>query len=580
MAKSNGKQRAATAALLVGLGLGVRMLNDAEAAAEQVADVPARKWLHVANEGEYSGHADGKFALTRAVFESFIANLRSDPRYKAGADGVGEQPVIPFDYEHASELDPTSGTIPMSGAGAPAWTLDLKVEDGPDGKAQLWAYAQLGDKIRAQIKAKEYLFTSIAFVLESSDPSSAAKTGPKLTSIAFTNHPFLRDLIPLAARAQGLRYYYGDRASGPDEALKYTREILGLPAIATNDDVLGELTKVTTWAANPGTAPAGVPLDDVIRDLRCAWGTPITSTPGELLELATKAARSLIQTQAAAADAPGGTAAGASTMSLKNVGIRLKACRPTLLLASGIAVVHALGDDAAIEEAAGAAAGDSGMLGKILEAAGFPDGAAFLAKLPELLAAKGKVAELAAQLDEALSMGAQIEQAVEGQDVAAAMSAKGYSAQDKTLTLALTITRKDFIEREVGKLTEGDRKSSKKLGEARKAGRLAFFAEYGVPQEGQDRLLTNILAAPGGTQLAVPQGGGAKPAPVGSLPLANNGAGGVRQIDLSNVAGPNTTARLMSWVKAQPGNEKLTHDQAHDTARKLRRDPSVAIIGA
>jgi hypothetical protein len=251
--KLDNARRHPLAAILCGVGLA--LLAEGEATTDAPApEIPPRKWIHVANEGAYQGHADGKFSLTREVFQSFIKNLRADPRYKAGADGVGSQPVIPFDYEHASELDPTSGSIPASGAGAPGWALDFKIENGQDGKAQLWAFAQLGDTIRKQISAKEYLFTSIAFVLQSTDPVSATETGPRITSIAFTNHPFLRDLIPLAARAQGLRYYYGDRAGSRGDGLhsRHSRP----PADRHERDRLCRARQSGRVGERPGHCPA------------------------------------------------------------------------------------------------------------------------------------------------------------------------------------------------------------------------------------------------------------------------------------------------------------------------------------
>lgn len=162
--------------------------------------VPEYKWLHVASEGDFSGHVDGEFQLDRDVFESFIDNFRADPRYRPDANGTGSVAVLPFDYEHASELAATEGSIPGSGAPAPAWVLELDVRDGDDGKAQLWAYAKLGERIRSYIENDEYRHVSIAFSLDAIDPVTGAPVGPRMSSIAFTNHPFLRGLTPIAAR--------------------------------------------------------------------------------------------------------------------------------------------------------------------------------------------------------------------------------------------------------------------------------------------------------------------------------------------------------------------------------------------
>lgn len=173
----------------------------------QLAEIPRYKWIHCANEGLYRGHHQGEFDLTPAVFESFVKNLREHPQYRAGslnlANGVtytgGTEPVLQFDYEHASECPPWEGEIPKSGAPACAWVLDLELRRGADGKAQLWAFAELLDTLREQIRLRQQRWVSIAFALQSTHWITKAPMGPCLTSIAITNHPFMLDLLPLAA---------------------------------------------------------------------------------------------------------------------------------------------------------------------------------------------------------------------------------------------------------------------------------------------------------------------------------------------------------------------------------------------
>lgn len=169
--------------------------------------IPRFKWIHCANEGMYEGHHQGPFNLTRQVFESFVKNLRDHPQYRAGSlqlsDGQtytgGIAPVIQFDYEHASECPPWEGNIPAGGAPACGWCLDVDIRNQPDGKAQFWAFGDLGDELREQIRLRKQRWVSIAFALESVHWITKAPLGPMLTSIAITNHPFMRDLEPLAA---------------------------------------------------------------------------------------------------------------------------------------------------------------------------------------------------------------------------------------------------------------------------------------------------------------------------------------------------------------------------------------------
>jgi hypothetical protein len=181
--------------------------NDTEPPA---AALPAPiRWINVANEGEFHGHGQGEFALTPAVFAELVRNLRGDPKYKPGPVEVegraltaGTQGVVQYDYEHASEMAPFEGSIPTGGAPAIGWVLDLEVRQGPGGKAQLWALSKLGDQIRGQIAREEYTSVSIAWNPKGIHWQTGKPIGAVLTSIAFTNHPFLRDLELIAASAR------------------------------------------------------------------------------------------------------------------------------------------------------------------------------------------------------------------------------------------------------------------------------------------------------------------------------------------------------------------------------------------
>jgi len=184
-------------------------LFDAQPAANDTAAlaVPKYKWIHCCNEGLYRGHHQGEFEMTRGVFEAFVRNFRASPQYKAGSlsleDGTtytgGVDPVIQFDYEHASECPPWEGSIATSGAPACGWALDVEIRNRADGKAALWAFAELGDVLREQIRLRQQRWVSIAFTLMGLHWVTGKEIGPLLTSIAITNHPFMQDLEPLLA---------------------------------------------------------------------------------------------------------------------------------------------------------------------------------------------------------------------------------------------------------------------------------------------------------------------------------------------------------------------------------------------
>lgn len=232
-------------------GLGVKILDADPAPANDTTapEVPRFKWIHCANEGLYEGHHQGPFNLTRTVFEAFVRNLREHPQYRAGSlqlsDGGtytgGVEPVLQFDYEHASECPPWEGSIPESGAPACAWVLDLVIRNAADGKAQLWAFGDLGDELRSQIRLRKQRWVSIAFALESVHWITKAPLGPMLTSIAITNHPFMLDLEPLAAAnrrtSQPARSAVRS-ASDPSEAPDASRQ--SSRTGATMDDKLRE----------------------------------------------------------------------------------------------------------------------------------------------------------------------------------------------------------------------------------------------------------------------------------------------------------------------------------------------------
>src|SRR5690606_39275366 len=100
--------------------------------------VPEYKWIHLCNVGHYRGHHMGEFRMTPVVFGQMVANLKAHPQFKAGEDGIGAANVIPWDYNHASEMDPRG--YAATGAGSPAWTRDLELRGG----SQLWGWTWLG----------------------------------------------------------------------------------------------------------------------------------------------------------------------------------------------------------------------------------------------------------------------------------------------------------------------------------------------------------------------------------------------------------------------------------------------------
>src|SRR5574341_625437 len=109
----------------------------ADAAAPE-GDAPV--WVQVALGGVYKGYAGGEveFTFDALTFSQIVANFRRHPAYVAGSDGVGSAPVVAWDFNHASEMNPTEGGLPLTGAPSQGWVHELEVRQGPTGVPELW----------------------------------------------------------------------------------------------------------------------------------------------------------------------------------------------------------------------------------------------------------------------------------------------------------------------------------------------------------------------------------------------------------------------------------------------------------
>ncbi len=583
-------------------------------AADAKPEIPKVKWINVAVEGEWDGHEAGSFKFDRKVFEGFVKTFREHPHFKAGEDGEGIAPVVPFDYEHVSELDPREGSVPLTGAPAPAWALDLQVRDSADGKVELWAKAKLGESIRNQIANDEYRWVSIAFNLESKDPKTDKVAGPRITSIAFTNHPFLRELAPLAAsqfaaaNSAHLRWY--DPAGSVEQGFEYTRRCLGLPATADANEIKAEIGKLAALATSTDAAAMapGTNVGEVFTDLRTIWGLTVTATVADVVAQIDKAvAQKATETAAASgANAAISNAAAAAVtppappnLSQSNPGVTMTTPATKTLSAISVAIVtclrshnlagtRMLADDEEVEEAVEEIVEETATtkksLGDILASLGAADLDDALAKIPAIKAAAAQAGELKAMLDEALAMNEQVDVAATDADVAIAASSKQLPLE--AVSASLSIHRSNFIAAEVKKAEDAARAanpankearaSAKALFDARQNGRKAFFAHYGVAAEHQEKLLKGIAAGPGGVQLSVTKTTGTPPTvPVGTQLLRDGGnqqQGEKEVIDLSLYSGRTIPQRLLAWSQGRDEFKALSHDQRHSRLSAIRRE--------
>ncbi len=495
-------------------GAGVRLLADAVAAAQEKTPV----WIQAAVEGRWLGHPMNPVVeFTRATFEKVIENFRADPSYSKGADGYGSEPVVPMDYEHASEMNPTSGTIPTQGAAAPGWLLDLEIRDGADGKAQLWALAQLGDTLREQIKAGEYRWTSVAIWPKAKDSVTGKDIGPKLTSLAATNHPFIRGMEPMVAASMSV---YG-KAETADEVLVGLRSIFCLPGEAGVEAVMGELGKLMDLVAN-GVKIPGADAEYILADIRNLLGLPRLSTRDEIMGAASAALEPLLQpnvTEGAPSQDPSPGNRQETPMTV-----------PATALSKGlVAVLKCRDTDDAILAAAEKAAKAENALEELMGLLGASTTQELLSKATKLIETSKKVEPLVAALAEAnKSIAAndttQAEQEVE--QIAASM--KLDADQIAKVKPMLLRERMACYDESVTELVGADGKpvrlTTRKLNDAKLAEfRKNFPLPEGTPPAGGSRqYLTQPIASNGSVQLGGAHTGagsaGAPGTPAGTSP--------------------------------------------------------------
>lgn len=351
-------------------GRGIRLAADA--AKEAAKPI----WVQVAKSGTFLGHPDfpAGIVFDKALFDGVVANLHKHPAFEAGEDGIGAAPVVPFDYEHASEMDPTSGSIPSGGAPAPGWILDLQVREAAEGGGvELWALAKWNEKAKQQIKAGEYKWTSVAIWRKAVDPVSGEDMGPVLTSVALTNHPFIQGMAPLAASRRGRP---GERvlaeasvwgqAESPEEAVIGLRNIFGLQPNATPEELQASLDQFGGFVA-ANAFPIGIDAEYLFRRLRELFGLPALAGWEDIAGAAGVFLSGLVSNAAGLATASEG-AAGENDMST-----------PSTLTAQLANILNVRDKDDAILAAAKTAAAAVDAIDKLKSLLGSADTQAVLA---------------------------------------------------------------------------------------------------------------------------------------------------------------------------------------------------------
>ena len=284
--KANGRRLHVRADLASGGSLSVRSMSDNErpvhlesvqvSLSDKADDSP--KWIQIAKPGVFKGHPSGPFELNAKVFADIIRNFNASTNKR-----------VPIDFEHASEMGPTEGSIPTVGAPAQGWFLDMKTVG-----ENLWGLVKWGSLAREYILDEKYKFFSPAIRFNSRDRVTGANVGARLTSGALTNSPFLDGLCPLVASdgaaAANAESTATEReptiqmglAHSPCEYMPRIRRILRMNELATASECLEQLGRLAELLdesdGDPHAKPQGIDIADPLFDLRYFLNSPPGTT--------------------------------------------------------------------------------------------------------------------------------------------------------------------------------------------------------------------------------------------------------------------------------------------------------------
>jgi hypothetical protein len=502
-------------------------------------------WIQIARTGLWKGYRTGKpVEFTALIFDVLIANFRAHPSFRAGPDGKGTADVIPFDFNHEMELDPHA-------VSAESWALDLETRAG-ETQTELWALARLLEPAKTFIKQGKLKWTSVSVWIDAVDPVSGEKIGPLLTSIAFTNQPFIEGMAPMSARiaaSYGPGGYY-DRARDAEDALCQLRGLLGLPQTMGVAEVMGEIGKLKAWV-DSGLVPFGVDVDGLIGAMRTILGLPALSSPADVFAELDGLIGALVEQEAleaaeSTADLPspnpGATVGATGPMAAMTTRITTMDVLKTLSTAFGI---KASTEDAVIE-AAQAAVLARAQLSALFRAMGVADPDAAAVKLADLFA-KAKLGELwgdrkledaRRDLEELATLRVtvgKIEDEAAAEDVAAVMLDRGLPDEMRDILL-----------------------------ESRRKDKAAFAARFPVTPPAQRHLTTTLFATDDGGQRGSTRTGAAG----GHTTLATRDGA----VDLRQYPGRNINEQAQSYIRATvAGADKWDFDRVWEAASDLVR---------
>lgn len=543
-------------------------------------------WVQVAEEGTFKGYQGGEFEFTfdLNLFKQVVTNFRRSKNYRLGPNGYGDRDVVAWDFHHASEMPAVTGTIPVTGTPAQGWIQDLDVRRSESGKLGLWALTRWLEPARTYIKEERYKWASVSIVFDAVDAISGKSLGPMLTSVALTNQPFIEGMQQLAAdklaaghvklRSCGM---YVERADSPEDALESIRRLLGMPETSDAVAVLAELEKVKQWIAS-GTTPLGVDLDDIVGGVRTILNLPALSSNeevmGEVDKLITRLAEtSGVEGGAMPAPVPGAAPAapaepnippGAPALSKENAMSFLKALADKLgVIAQEQAVLEALDGLVELRAIVASARGlDSTASTKVICKAAMTDNEV-RAKFGPLLKALG-VEDPDAALDK---VGDLMTQSEELKKVAPELSALRKKAEEAEAEVADTDVEAAMASMSIAKTSEHYEGIKLAVTHYRKANtREDFFKKYPKAEANRAHLTRTIS---GGTSA------GDDPAKVAASRTTTTETP-KDAVDVSAFSGSNLMLKTCEFVRASvQGAQSWPWDKVHEHASALVRSKKV-----
>lgn len=205
------------------------------------------RWHQIALEGEWDGHWQGPFSLTRRDFEQIELNAQRN------VDTL-------VDYEHSSLK------LFMGGkAEAAAWISALQIRDGDDGVARLFGRFDWTPVAAKHIRDREYRYLSPAIGWKTRDRKTGTDLGAALLSVALTNTPFLEELpevrLNSAVALAHLQAKEQVTMALSQEQFAQLTGALGLSADAKPEDAIAAVALTKTRSASMERICAALSLD-------------------------------------------------------------------------------------------------------------------------------------------------------------------------------------------------------------------------------------------------------------------------------------------------------------------------------